>query len=63
MRIRNSIRKFEHEIDAKAERFLWKHPFLGFLFIFVGMPVFVLVCVCISTIVIAFPMVWLFGWF
>lgn len=62
MRIANSIRKFEHEIDIKAEHFLWKHPFLGFLSIFVGLPVFVLVCVCISTIVIAFPMVWLFGW-
>lgn len=62
MRITKSVRKFEHEFDMKAERFLWRHPFLGFLSIFVGMPIFVLVCVCISTVVIAFPMAWLFGW-
>lgn len=62
MRIIKSIRKFEYEFDLKAERFLWKHPFLGLLAIFVGMPVFVLVGVCIITVIIAFPMAWLFGW-
>lgn len=31
MRILKSIQKFEYEFDIKAERFLWKHPFLGFL--------------------------------
>lgn len=62
MRITKSIRAFEHAFDLKAEQFLWKHPFLGLLSIFVGMPIFVLVCVCISTVVIAFPVAWLFGW-
>ena len=62
MRILKSIQKFEYEFDIKAERFLWKHPFLGFLSIFVGMPVFVLGCVCICTVLITFPMAWLFGW-
>lgn len=62
MRIIKSIREIEHEFDLKAEQFLWKHPFLGFLYIFVGMPIFVLACVCISTVIIAFPMAWLFGW-
>lgn len=47
---------------TKAERFIWHHPLLGFFFIFIGMPLFVLLGVCISTIVIAFPMAWLFGW-
>lgn len=62
MRITRSIQKFEHEFDLKAERFFWKHPIWGFLSIFVGMPIFVLICVCISTVAIAFPMSWLFGW-
>lgn len=62
MRIKKSIREFEYEFDLKAEQFLWKHPFLGFLSIFVGMPVLVLAGVCIGTAVIAFPMAWLFGW-
>lgn len=61
MSITKSIRKFEREFDLRAERFLWKHPFLGFLSIFVGMPIFVLICVCISTTVIALPIAWFFG--
>jgi len=62
MKITKFIRKFEYEFDKKAERFIWKHPFLGALSIFVGMPVFILICVCISTTAIAFPMAWIFGW-
>lgn len=61
MSITKSIRKFEREFDLRAERFLWKHPFLGFLSIFVGMPIFVLICVCISTTVIALPIAWFSG--
>lgn len=62
MRITKSIREFEHEFDLKAEQFLCNHPFLGFLSIVVGMPIFVLACVCISTAVVTFPMAWIFGW-
>ena len=62
MSIINAARRFEQRFDAKAERFIWHHPLLGFFFIFIGMPLFVLLGVCISTIVIAFPMAWLFGW-
>lgn len=56
MSITNAARRFEQRFDAKAERFIWHHPLLGFISIFVGMPLLVLACVCISTIVIAFPM-------
>lgn len=62
MHIKKAIREFEHEFDLKTEQFLWKHPILGFLSIFFGMPIFVLACVCISTVVITFPMAWIFGW-
>lgn len=61
MSITKSIRKFEREFDLRAEQFLWKRLFLGFLSIFVEMPIFVLICVCISTTVIALPIAWLFG--
>ena len=61
MSITNAARRFEQRFDAKAERFIWHHPLLGFISIFVGMPLLVLACVCISTIVIAFPMAWLLG--
>lgn len=62
MSITKSIRKFEYKFDLKAEKFIWHHPLLGFFFIFIGMPLFVLLGVCISTVVIAFPMAWFFGW-
>ena len=55
MSITNAARRFEQRFDAKAERFIWHHPLLGFISIFVGMPLLVLACVCISTIAIAFP--------
>lgn len=54
MSITNAARRFEQRFDAKAERFIWHHPLLGSISIFVGMPLLVLACVCISTIVIAF---------
>ena len=62
MSIIKSIRKFERIFDIKAEKFMWRHPFIGFFSIFIGMPIFILVCVCISTIAIVFPMAWIFGW-
>ena len=64
MSITNAARRFEQRFDAKAERFIWHHPLLGSISIsiFVGMPLLVLACVCISTIVIALPMAWLLGW-
>ena len=61
MGITRSIRKFEQEFDLRAERFICKHPLVGFLFVFVGMPIFILICVCISTTIIALPIAWLLG--
>ena len=62
MSVINAARRFEQRFDAKAERFIWHHPLLGFISIFVGMPLLVLAGVCISTIVIAFPMTYILGW-
>lgn len=61
MSILQTIRKYEQKFDLRAKRFLWKHPILGFLSIFVGMPIFVLFCVCVSTTIITLPIAWLFG--
>lgn len=62
MSIAKTIRKYEHSFDAKAENFIWHHPLLGFFFMFAGMPLLVLLCVCVSTVVIVFPMAWILGW-
>lgn len=56
------IRKFERDLDGKAEQFLIRHSLLGFLAIFVGMPLLVLSCVCLCTMALAYPMGLLFGW-
>lgn len=41
MSITNAARRFEQRFDAKAECFIWHHPLLGFISIFVGMPLLV----------------------
>lgn len=61
MKFMKSVKKYEVRFDLKAERFIWRHPLLGFLFIFIGMPVIVLACVSVSTMLIAFPVAWIFG--
>ncbi len=61
MNIEREIRKFEYEFDIKAERFVWHHPFLGFLAVFIVIPVIVLACVCMSTAIITFPIIWALG--
>ena len=57
MSIAKTIRKMEYKFDMKAEKFLWHHPLPGFFFLFIGMPLFILLGVCICTAIIAFPMV------
>lgn len=62
MSIARTIRKYEHIFDVKAENFIWHHPLLGFFLMSAGMPFFVLLCVCASTVLIVFPMAWILGW-
>lgn len=61
MGISKTFRKYERIFDRKAEKLIWHHPLLGFFLIFVGVPLFVLLCVCVCTVAIAFPMAWLLG--
>lgn len=56
------IHKFEAAFDRKAERFAFHHPYLAFLAMFIGMPIFILIAVAVSTTLIALPMAWIFGW-
>ena len=36
MSITNAARRFEQRFDAKAERFIWHHPLLGYFFILIN---------------------------
>lgn len=59
--ILKSIQNFEDKFDRSAELFAFHHPYLAFLAIFIGMPIFVLIAVFISTVAITFPIAYIFG--
>lgn len=57
-----SIHDLEDKFDRCAERFALRHPCLVFLTMFIGMPLFILIVVAVSTMLIAIPIAWIFGW-
>ena len=56
------IRKFEDKFDRNAEQFTFHHPYIAFIAMFIGMPIFILIAVTASTMIIAFPVAWILGW-
>lgn len=58
----NLIRRTELKFDSAAEHFFWRHPLVGYISIFIGMPIAVLVAVFVCTVAISFPIAWFFGW-
>ena len=59
--ILKSIQSFEDRFDRSAEHFAFHHPYLAFLVMFIGMPIFILIVVAACTTIITFPMAWIFG--
>ncbi len=60
--MRRAMRKVEYTVQRACERLLWRHPFLGFLLIFVGTSVLILSSVCVLAAALTLPMAWAFGW-
>lgn len=56
------IAQLEQRIDATMERLIFRHKVLGFLVVFVGMPLVTLVAVCACTTAIVFPLAMVLGW-
>ena len=56
-----SIHKFEDDFDRKAERFVFHHPYIAFVMMFIGIPLFVLMAVAASTTVLILPIAWILG--
>lgn len=54
--------RLEKWFDTSLEELIECHQILGFLTIFVGMPLFVLIAVCAGTTIIMLPLAWIFGW-
>lgn len=62
VRIVKSLYKFEDRFDQAAQRFASRCPYLAFWAMFVGVPVFILIAVCLCTAVTMLPVAWLMGW-
>ena len=56
------IYKFESRFDKCAKRFIFHHPFIAFLVMFIGAPIFIIIVVAAFSILITFPVAWMFGW-
>ena len=57
-----SIHKFEDKFDRRAERFAFRHPYLAFFAMFIGMPIFILAAVAACTTVVTLPLALIFDW-
>ena len=50
-----NFRKLERAFDDSARKFVFRHPVLGFLSIFIGIPVFMVAAVGAGTLAVVFP--------
>lgn len=56
------VSRFEKQMDASMERFLFHHRIWGFFIVFIGMPMITLAAVCACTTIIALPFALMCGW-
>ena len=57
-----TIHELNKRIEAYAEHFAFRHPYLHIFAFFIGMPIFVLAAVFFFTAIITVPVALLFGW-
>lgn len=50
-------------IDKKMRKFIFNHPVLSYLTMLIAMPIFILLCVVVLTLVLVVPLSLIFGWF
>lgn len=48
--------------DTVMEGFATRHPYVSFLALFIGMPLCILLAVCLCTTVTMLPVAWIMGW-
>lgn len=60
--IRRKLKHWENQFDKKAEEFAFKHPYLAFLIVFIGVPAFTLTAVLAVTAIVTLPIAALLGW-
>ena len=57
-----AIHELDKRIEVRAEHFAFKHPYLSFFAVFIGMPICVLAAVFFFTVIITVPIALIFGW-
>lgn len=57
-----TIHDLDKRIEAHVEHFSFKHPYLSFFAVFIGMPICVLAAVFFFTVIITVPIALIFGW-
>lgn len=60
--ILKSIHTVESKFNRIAERFAFRHPYLTYLAMFIGVPVVILSAVAFCTAVVTLPLALIFGW-
>ena len=56
------LSQFEARMDNTMEKFLFHHRILGFLIIFIGIPLVTLLAVCLFTAAVVLPISFFSGW-
>ena len=59
--ILNSMHKFENRFNERAQRFAFRHPYIAFLIMFIGMPLLILSAVTVGTALFVLPLALIFG--
>ena len=57
-----TIRELDKRIEALAEHFAFKHPYISFFALFIGMPICIIAAVFFFTVIITVPIALIFGW-
>lgn len=60
--IMQRIYKFGELFDTRAKWMVCCHPYIAFLSVFIGVPIFILTAVGICTTAIVLPISWIIGW-
>ena len=60
--MKKRLHHFNAWFDASLEQFMLQHKLLGFLTVFIGMPLVTLSAVCICSTVLVLPLALAFGY-
>lgn len=60
--ILKTIHELDKRIEARADRFAFKHPCISFFTLFIGVPICVLAVMFFCTVIITVPIALIFGW-